>query len=609
MYYFFNFVAELKESAFIQQNKEKWREYEALVKNKTKKSDLKLSDAFEGITDDLVYARTHFKHRSVRVYLNSLARSLFTLLYRKRRDRWSHLMVFVTDRFPAAMWAARYELLFSFLIFLFSFIIGWFSSHRDPDFDALILGEQYVRMTEANIKSGDPLAVYQTNQPDQMFLRIFLNNLWVDFLTLSTGLLYGLGTFFILLRNGIMVGSFQHFFVHRGYATESLGVIWMHGTLEIATIILSGAAGFALARGLLFNGHLKRRDALRIHAVKAIYLLVGIIPMTFVAALIEGYLTGAGLNSVLRWTLIGISFSALMGYFIIYALLRGRQLRHEHLIEYRPPVEVEEASDFVRIADLGEILQKSLKKALHKARVLIPFYLLFSLVYGLWLLSEGASLRIENLRIISSEITQIMDVPRIHGLLKADDLLQQIFMGFLLFGGIMAALFSQVSVPVRRAELLLRSVLYLACSVVLVWGGYDLPILAICFVAILFATAEVISLRLKQPQRKAAVFEVLLGSRFWFTFFLSSLIALVLFTVINSPLLYILREGVLMHFLISKQWSIKVLLLLRFGILWSFVLVYLSFLMAAMRGAVASGYERVTADQLRSQFKKQGLEI
>lgn len=606
---FFGFVAQLKESAFIEQNKEKWREYEALVKNKTKKSDLKLSDAFEGITDDLVYARTHFKHRSVRVYLNSLARSLFTLLYRKRRDRLSDLLVFVTDRFPLAMWSARYELLFSLLLFLFSFLIGWFSSHRDPNFDALILGENYVRMTEANINAGDPLAVYHTKRPDQMFLSIFLNNLWVDFLTLSTGLLYGVGTFFILLRNGIMVGSFQHFFVHRGYTTESLGIIWMHGTLEIATIILSGAAGFALARALLFSGHRKRRDALRMHAVKAIFLIMGIIPMTFVAAWIEAYLTGAGLSSMLRWILIGISFCALMGYFIVYALARGRQLRHEHLMEYRPPIEIEETTDFVRIADIGEILQKSLKKAMNKAQMIVPVYLFFSLVYGFWLLSKGWSLRIENLRILNSEITQIMDFPRINGIFKSEEPWQQMWMAILLFGGMLAAMFSQFSAPVKRTELFLRLSLYLACSWILVWAGYDVPILATCAVATLFAMAEVMSMRLNQPSSKAGIFEILLGSRFWFAFFLSTLIALVLFTLINSPLFYILREGVIMHFLFSKQWSTKVLLLIRFGICWSFVWVYLSFLMAAMRAAVEAGWERVTADQLRTQLKRQGLEL
>ena len=69
----------MKEQKFINQNKEKWLRFEQLgsKKKKGKINPDELSSLFISITDDLSYARTYYKNRSVRVYLNKLAGSIF----------------------------------------------------------------------------------------------------------------------------------------------------------------------------------------------------------------------------------------------------------------------------------------------------------------------------------------------------------------------------------------------------------------------------------------------------------------------------------------------------------------------------------------------------
>ena len=71
----------MRETHFIKQNKDKWKEFERILEFKEKDPD-KLNDLFVQITDDLSYSRTYYPNRSVRVYLNNLAQQIFYSIYK-----------------------------------------------------------------------------------------------------------------------------------------------------------------------------------------------------------------------------------------------------------------------------------------------------------------------------------------------------------------------------------------------------------------------------------------------------------------------------------------------------------------------------------------------
>jgi len=66
----------------------------------------------------------------------------------------------------------------------------------------------WAKMTEENIKKGEPFGVYTSTSPLDMFLRIFSNNLWVGLILLVSGIGLGIGTFYFTFSNGVMVGAF-----------------------------------------------------------------------------------------------------------------------------------------------------------------------------------------------------------------------------------------------------------------------------------------------------------------------------------------------------------------------------------------------------------------
>ena len=93
-----------------------------------------------------------------------------------------------------------------------------------------------------------------------------------------------------MLSNGIMVGAFQYFFYDQGLLRESFLTIWTHGTLEIAAIIIAGAAGMTMGKGLIFPGTLSRLQAFQISARRGLKIMIGIAPIIILAGFIEGYL-------------------------------------------------------------------------------------------------------------------------------------------------------------------------------------------------------------------------------------------------------------------------------------------------------------------------------
>lgn len=347
----------MKETRFIAQNKEKWEESERLLKESDKDPE-KLSNLFTQVIDDLSYSRTYYPNRSVRVYLNRIAREYFSVLYSHHKSRRNTFRNFWGDELPQIVYQSRRPLTISFIIFVVAACIGVFSSAKDPEFASTILGEGYVAMTKANIEKGDPMAVYKEAHQVQMFLGITLNNLMVAFRTYVSGIFFSIGTVAVLLYNGIMVGCFQFFFIERGLFAESALTIWQHGTLEISAIILAGGAGLTLGSGLLFPGTYSRLQAFQVTAMRSLKLMLGIAPIIVLAGLIESFLTRyTEVPDVLRLFVILLSALFVIGYFVYYPWMKSRRGFDILLGEVRLPPDLHDPVSITEIKKNGDILK------------------------------------------------------------------------------------------------------------------------------------------------------------------------------------------------------------------------------------------------------------
>ncbi len=345
----------MRETSFIEQNKKKWKEFERILENKNKDPD-KLNELFVQITDDLSYSRTFYPNRSVRVYLNNLAQRIFTSIYKSRRSRKNRFVHFWKEGLPQLVYEARYEFRLSLIVFGLAFIIGAFSSSMDPEFPRVMLGNDYVDMTLENIQSGDPMRVYKQKGQFGMSLGITANNLYVAFLTFVLGAFFGIGSVMILISNGIMLGAFQYFFYEQGLLQESFLTIWIHGTLEISAIIIAGAAGMTMGKGLLFPGTYRRIQAFQVSAKRGLKIMLGITPIVITAGFIEGFLTRhTETPDYIRLIFILICLFFILGYFVWYPVIKARIGFSEDSSPSKISPDTELQINYHRIYNAGEL--------------------------------------------------------------------------------------------------------------------------------------------------------------------------------------------------------------------------------------------------------------
>ncbi len=320
----------MTETAFVKSRREAWQHFEHMLSNPRQAPPDALADSFIQLTDDLAYARTFFPKSKVTQYLNALTAKAHQAIYRNRKERSNRLVEFWGVDLPLTVRASHRQIFYSLIIFAISACIGALSTAGDNSFVRLILGDQYVNMTLANIKSGNPMAVYKSARELPMFLGITFNNIFVSFYAFALGLLFSFGTVYILLYNGIMLGSFQYFFYQQGLLVESALVIWIHGTLEISAIVIAGGAGLRLGNSLLFPESFTRLESFQ-HGVKqGVKITVGLIPIFVIAGFLESFVTRhTDMPVILSLLIILSSLAFVMWYFVLYPIQLERHLHQK----------------------------------------------------------------------------------------------------------------------------------------------------------------------------------------------------------------------------------------------------------------------------------------
>lgn len=310
----------MKEVTFLQRNASNWEQIEtSLQKKDTNISADELGDLFIHLSDDLAYAKTYYPKSKTTQYLNELTLKVHQRIYKNKKESTKRWFTFWKFEVPEILYANRRYLLFSFLFFFFSFLIGMFSAANDPTFVNLILGDEYVQMTKTNIKNGDPMAVYKKMSQTEMFLYITFNNVRVSFNTFILGIIASIGTVFILFYNGVMLGSFQYYFYEFGVLKQSLLTIWIHGTLEISAIIIAGAAGLIMGNSILFPGTYARLTSFKNGAIKGLKVVMSLVPIFIVAGFLEGFVTRyTGMPLWLSLFIILGSLFFIIFYFVYY---------------------------------------------------------------------------------------------------------------------------------------------------------------------------------------------------------------------------------------------------------------------------------------------------
>ena len=311
----------MNEVQFIIKHKSKWEKlggYNAVLSKKgvgiPEPGELReYAELLRTAGRHLAYSRTHFAGSETENYLNDLVGVSQALFYRREKFKFVKIINYFAADFPAALKRERRLFLLSAAVFFTGLFFVYFLCAAEPRFlrfftDDSALNEGAVESWLYPLIGGF----------------VFSNNIRVALTAFAFGLFAGVGTVYILLANGGMIGAYAYAALSNGGdPAYFFSLILPHGITELCAVFISGAAGLMIGRAVLIPGDHLRRDSVKIAARKAVFLIPGVAVMLLFAGLAEGFFTPLDIDIIWKFTFAALTALLLMIYFIFAGKPRG----------------------------------------------------------------------------------------------------------------------------------------------------------------------------------------------------------------------------------------------------------------------------------------------
>ena len=303
---------------WLEKRKPQWQRLEQLVSRSGRRGVAALDHdelqelglLYRQTASDLATVREDITSRPFAAYLNQLLARAHNLIYMGRSANWGGIVRFYTQTYPRVFREAFPLVLLAAMVFTGGGIAGALVTLHDAQFAHRILGPQMIETIERremwthSILAIKPMAASG----------IMTNNITVGFMMFAAGITAGLGTLWMLVTNGLLMGVLAVTTARAGMALQLWDFVAAHGALELPAIFIAAGAGLEIARGLLFPGVLPRKESLRQAGSRGTMLLLGELPLLVVAGVIEAFVSPTKVPTALKFTLSATLFTALVLY-------------------------------------------------------------------------------------------------------------------------------------------------------------------------------------------------------------------------------------------------------------------------------------------------------
>ena len=292
---------------WLEKRRPYWARLEHLVGTKARRSVSALTPGelqelallYRQTASDLSTVREDVTSTQLTIYLNQLMGRAHNLIYMGRRARPKGIWTFYRSSYPAIFRETLPDTLTAFIIFFAAGVVSFLAAMADPSFARYLLGPHMIdtiehhQMWTQSIVPVKPLASSA----------ILTNNLTVAFSTFALGITAGIGTVWMMLLNGLMIGVVGEACWREGMSLQLWSFVAAHGVLELPAIFIAGGAGLGIARGMLFPGRLPRGASLAKAGARSVRLVLGAIPMLLIAGFIEGFVSPSNLPIPVKFAL------------------------------------------------------------------------------------------------------------------------------------------------------------------------------------------------------------------------------------------------------------------------------------------------------------------
>jgi len=316
---------------FISARQSRWNELESLLKRAGRRrigrlsgeEIIRLGKLYRMSAADLALALRYFPQDRMTIYLNALVRRAHPIVYQSGSSSRRQIADFWRYGFPAAYRRMGGYTFTAFAITMVAAVLAagavlYQSSNAD-----LLLGPGEAESLRAIMSNHHLWMGTNTANHSVAANFIMLNNIQVAFLAFVGGIVFGLGTVYILATNGISVGAIAALVAQYGLSRQFWSFVVPHGVIELSVIFMAGGAGLFLGDALLRPGLKTRGRSLVAAAHTSVLVIFGCVPLLIVAGTIEGFFSASNTPAWLK-LLVGVGSGVVLYAYLLLSAPAGR---------------------------------------------------------------------------------------------------------------------------------------------------------------------------------------------------------------------------------------------------------------------------------------------
>jgi uncharacterized membrane protein SpoIIM required for sporulation len=278
---------------------------------------LALTEGYRSVARDVSLARRVMPQSGTRRGLETLYANLHALLHRPAQHWWYDFRELLGDAVPQVMTELRPQLVWVVALFVSSAAAGAWLVSTFPELVGLMASDRMIERVEGGSLWTDGLLNIMPSSA--MSIGIFANNITVTIFAFVAGIFFGVGTFYIIALNGLMLGGMFAFTAQHDLGMRLFEFAIAHGVVELSVICIAGAAGFGLGEALVRPGTSTRREAFQQASLRIGTLLVPCGLLLIGCGFIEGYVSPNPAFPLANRIVIGVGYGVVMA-----ALLSGK---------------------------------------------------------------------------------------------------------------------------------------------------------------------------------------------------------------------------------------------------------------------------------------------
>jgi len=323
----------MNKQSFLRDRRPAWERFESLLTRAEAPSKPNLapdevsefSELFRALCYDLAQVRSRDWGSAIERYLNDLVVRGHGAFYGGKPMKRGRVTVFFTHVFPRLLRQNQAFFWVAAALFFVPMAASWAIIASDPSLAHRVLPGSVLytmeSMYEGNASESTDLADAGADsdsgfeREDAAMAGFYVkHNTSIAFQCFALGFFLGLGTIYVLLSNGIQIGTIAGYVIAQGHGERFLSFVVSHSSFELTAIVVSGAAGLVLGHAILAPGNLSRVDSLRERGRVAVQLALGAAAMLFVAAMIEGFWSGQPTAPMVKYIAASIFWLAVIAY-------------------------------------------------------------------------------------------------------------------------------------------------------------------------------------------------------------------------------------------------------------------------------------------------------